>query len=84
MLFLQEKSRHLEKRYLGLFLTFKSVKCPESGKEKNRKSGIRTFENPRTTGTGLDVRLSPITYSLNVGLQTTVFPHIVSAETILF
>ena len=34
-------------------------KCPESGKEKNRKSGIRTFENSRTTGTGRDVRLSP-------------------------
>ena len=41
------------------FLNFKSVKCPESGKEKNRKSGIRTFENSRTTGTGRDVRTSP-------------------------
>ena len=30
---------HLEKINLGLFLNFKSVKCPESGKEKNRKSG---------------------------------------------
>ena len=29
-------------------MNFKSVKCPKSGKEKNRKSGIRTFENSRT------------------------------------
>ena len=28
-------SLHLEKRNLGLFLNIKSVKCPESGKEKN-------------------------------------------------
>ena len=35
------------------------IKGPESGKEKNRKSGIRTFEISRTTGTGRDVRLSP-------------------------
>ena len=48
------RKHHLEKR------NFKSVKCPESGKEKKLKSGIRTFENSRTTGTGRDVRLSPI------------------------
>jgi hypothetical protein len=45
-------SKELEKRNLGLFLNFKSVKCPESGKKKNRK-------NSRTTGTGRDVPLSP-------------------------
>ena len=39
-------------------MNFKSVKCPESGKEKNR-----TFENSRTTGTRRDVRLSPNTTS---------------------
>ena len=52
---------HLEelKENLGHFLNFKSVKSPESGKEKNRKSGIRTFKISRTTGTGRDVRLSP-------------------------
>ena len=50
---------HLEKLNLGLFFNFKSDKCPESGKEKSGKSGIRTFENSRTTGTGRDVRLSP-------------------------
>ena len=52
-------SSNKKKRNLGLFLNFKSVNCPESGKEKNRKSGIRTFENSQTTGTGRDVRLSP-------------------------
>ena len=55
----RKKHGYLEKWNLGLFLNFKSDKCPESGKEKNRKSGIRTFENSRTTGTGRDVRLSP-------------------------
>ena len=32
------------KENLRLFLNFKSVKGPESEKEKNRKSGIRAFE----------------------------------------
>jgi hypothetical protein len=52
---------HLEKlkENLGHFLNFKIVKCPESGKENTGKTGIRTFENFRTTGTGRDVRLSP-------------------------
>jgi hypothetical protein len=50
---------HLEKRNLGLFLNFKSVKCPESGKEKNREVRNPDNENSRTTGTGRDVRLSP-------------------------
>ena len=59
-LFFQQERSHFEIRNLGLFLKFKSAKCPESWKEKNRKSGIRTFENARTTGTGRDVRLSPI------------------------
>ena len=48
-----------QKINLRLFSISKTLISPESGKEKNRKSGIRTFENSRTTGTGRDVRLSP-------------------------
>ena len=43
-LFLQQENSHLEKQNLGLFLNFKSAKCPESGKEKNQKSGIEEKE----------------------------------------
>ena len=51
----------LKKFFLFFFFYFFStIRGPESGKEKNRKSGIQTFENSRTTGTGRDVRLSPI------------------------
>jgi hypothetical protein len=70
---------HLEKRNLGLFLNFKSVKCPESGKEKNREVRNPDNENSRTTGTGRDVRLSPKMRKDNLPIQNT-FPNIKLVE----
>jgi hypothetical protein len=44
-----------------------NLKYLESSMEKNRKSGIRTFENFRTTGTGRDVQLSPRAHHAKTG-----------------
>ena len=49
-------------------------KGPESGKLKNRKSGIRTFENLPDFRTGRDVRLSPTILVLNQCSISAVFP----------
>ena len=50
----------LKKFFLFFFFYFFStIRGPESGKEKNRKSGVRTFENLPDFRTGRDVRLSP-------------------------
>ena len=49
--------------FLFLIFFFHYYKGPESGNEKKRKSGIRTFENLPDFRTGLDVRLSPISAS---------------------
>ena len=49
-----------KKKEKKTFFDFISTcKGPESGKEKNRKSGVRTFENFPDFRTGRDVRLSP-------------------------
>ena len=55
------KKNKRRKKIFGSFFFFfcQCLKSPASGKGKNRKSGIRTFQNSRTTGTGRDVRLSP-------------------------
>ena len=50
------KKKIEKKKFFGLFSILKG---PESGKEKNRKSGIRTFQDLPDFRTGLDVRLSP-------------------------
>ena len=54
-----------QKINLRLFSISKTLISPESGKEKNRKSGIRTFEISRTTGTRRDVRLGPNMHHLH-------------------
>ena len=62
------KKKKLKKKILKFFFfeifflfspNFNSAKSPASGKEKNRKSGIRTFEDSPDFRTGRDVRLSP-------------------------
>ena len=52
----EKKKWKFWKKFFGLFSILKG---PESGKEKNRKSGIRTFQNLPDFRTGRDVRLSP-------------------------
>ena len=42
-----------------IFDFFSIIRGLESGKEKNRKSGIRTFQDLPDFRTGRDVRLSP-------------------------
>ena len=50
------------------FLNFSSViKGPEFGKDKNRKSGVRTFENLPDFQTGNDVQLSPNVNDMRLG-----------------
>ena len=68
----------MKKKKKKFFFDFISTfKGPESGKEKNRKSGVRTFENLPDFRTGRDVRLSPIkdhlctvTFGLMYGLYS--------------
>ena len=58
--FWKKKKKKLKKIFFQFFFDFISTfKGPESGKEKNRKSGVRTFENLPDFRTGRDVRLSP-------------------------
>ena len=53
-----KKKKKIWKFFFGFSSNFNSAKSPASGKEKNRKSGIRTFENSPDFRTGRDVRLS--------------------------
>ena len=57
---------------IGIFFSldfFSILKGPKSGKEKNRKSGIRTFQNLPDFRTGRDVRLSPTKRSLELKVR---------------
>ena len=60
---MKKKLKNLKKKNFEnfeiFFWIFSILKGPESGKEKNRKSGIRTFQNLPDFWTGRDVRLSP-------------------------
>ena len=58
--FWKKKNWKFWKKFFGFFSILKG---PESGKEKNRKSGIRTFQNLPDFRTGRDVRLSPSRWS---------------------
>ena len=53
---LKKKNLKILKFFFGFFSILKG---PESGKEKTRKSGIRTFQDLPDFRTGRDVRLSP-------------------------
>ena len=53
MKIMKKKLEKNKNENVGFFSTFKS---PESGKEKNRKSGIRTFQNLPDFQTGRDVQ----------------------------
>ena len=72
------------KFFFDFIATFKG---PESGKQKNRKSGVRTFENLPDFRTGRDVRLSPNLYDFflfkNISLEE-VFLLLSFVKTLIF
>jgi hypothetical protein len=55
---------------------FSMLKGPKSGKEKNRKSGIRTFQDLPDFRTGRDVRLSPTNLSLVAQIEWKKHPYV--------